>query len=304
VKDRTLALCLVDPENDFQQLLRVEAEAAAARSGLGLEVHHTGHDLGAQLRRLEALIARPAPPDAILVLAVRDQGLAKPARAAVRAGISFLYLNRTEDDVEAVRRDAAPSATAAVVCTDEVETGRIQGRQYRRLLPDGGRVLYVEGSHRSLVARDRTAGLREATRDTALELVTLEAGWTAAEAREAVGRWLGIAARGGLRLDLVGCQNDQIAIGTLDALAAMAGELGRLELAQVPVAGCDGTPAVGQALVRQGRLAATVCLPRSSGRAVECAARFLLHGEAPPALVTLSAWSFPEEPTLRPLRAG
>jgi ABC-type sugar transport system substrate-binding protein len=302
VKDRTLALCLVDPDNDFQQLLRVEAEAAAARAGFAAEVHHTGHDLAAQLRRLEALIGRPAPPDAILVLAVRDQGLAKLARDAVRAGISFVYLNRTEDDVEAVRRDAAASATAAVVCIDEAETGRIQARQYRRLLPEGGRVLYVEGSRRSLVARDRTAGLREAARDVPLELVTLEAGWTAAEARQAVRSWLGIAARGGLRLDLAGCQNDQIALGTLEALGTMARELGRPELARVPVAGCDGTPALGQKLVREGRLAATVCLPRSSGRAVECVARFLLHREAPPALVTLAAWSFPEEPSLRPLQ--
>ncbi|MBI3931884.1 MAG: sugar ABC transporter substrate-binding protein [Acidobacteria bacterium] len=298
---RKIALCLVDAANDFQQLLKADAEEAVRRVGLGLTVHHTGHDLASQLQQLHGCLDAADKPAAILVLAVRDRGLARVAREAVKAGVSFLWLNRTEDDVEAIRQEAPAGVAAAAVCADERETGRIQGRQFGALLPQGRMVLYVQGSTRSLAARDRTAGMQEATQGAPFEVALLEGGWTAAEAREAVHKWLAIVARGNLRIDLVGCQNDQIALGALRALVETAEEVRKPEIARIPVSGCDGTPALGQSLVKDGRLAATVVLPRSTGRAVELVARLLEKGDVPPPLVTLAPKSFPEESALRPL---
>ncbi len=297
---RSLALCLTDPTNDFQQLLQKDAEEAARRAGLGIVVRYSGHDLAAQLKELDALAVGTPRPDAILVLAVRDRGLDRVALAAVKAGVSWAFLNRTEDDVDALRAAAPQGAIACTVCADELETGRIQGRQFRALLArrPGARVLYVQGSRRSLAARDRTTGMEEAVKGSGLEVVLLEGGWTAAEAKDAVRRWLGIAARGGGRIDLVGCQNDQIAQGTLEAFAEMARELSRRELAQVVVTGCDGTPQLGQRLVREGRLRATVALARSSGPAVDLVARALTGGTPPPPLTLLKGISFPAESTL------
>jgi inositol transport system substrate-binding protein len=299
---KSVVLCLTEENNDFQQLLMAEAEQAARRAGVDLDVHFTGHDLAAQLQTLARLAGASPAPDAILALAVRDRGLARAARDAAQAGISFIYLNRTEDDVEAIRAAAPRGVAVAVVCADELETGHIHGRQMRALLPKGGRVLYVQGSTRSLAARDRTAGMQEAVKGTAIEVSLLEGGWAADEAREAARRWLAIVARN-QRIDLVGCQNDQIALGVLDALVSVGRELGKPDLARTPVLGCDGTPSVGQALVRQGQLVATVVLPRSSGRAVELVARTLASGEVPPALVMLPPRSLPEEGALSPLQA-
>ncbi len=301
MSDERLALCLVDADNDFQQLLKVEAELSARKQRLRLEVHHTGHDLVAQIRRLRALLAQAEPPRAVLLLAALDHGLAPVAHELVRAGVSIAFLNRTEDDLEALRREARAGATACCVCADELETGRVQGRQFRRLLDGPGLVLYVQGSTRSLAARDRTAGMREAARGAPFELDLLEAGWTRGEAREALRKWLRIVVPGGLRLDLIGCQNDQIALGSLDALADVAAETGRPELGHVPVTGCDGTPQLGQALVREHRLLATVALPRSSGTAVELLARLLRHAALPPPLTTLRAVSVPAESALQPI---
>ncbi len=303
---KRIALSLVDPDNDFQQLLHKDAQEAARRLGLGLSVHFSGHDLSAQLKQLDALLAATPRPDAMLVLAVRDRGLDRAASSALRAGTSWAFLNRTEDDVEALRRLAAPGATAFTVCADELETGRIQGRQFRTLLAHrpGAKVLYVQGSRRSLAARDRTAGMQEATRGSGLEVVLLEGGWSAAEAKEAVRRWLSVAARGGGRFDLVGCQNDQIAVGTRAAFAEVAAELARPDLARVPITGCDGTPQLGQRLVSQGELAATVVLPRSSGPAVELSARAVTGGSAPPSLTLLEPASFPRLPELKALPAA
>lgn len=295
-----VALCLVDANNDFQMLLRSEAELEARRSQVQLEVHYTGHDLVAQIRQVRSLIAADAPR-AILILAAFDHGLGLVAREAARAGTSFVFLNRTEDDLDELRREARPGCSIFTVCADEVETGRVQGRQLLRLLPRKGLVLYVQGSTRSVAARDRTAGMRESTRGAPFEIDLLEAGWTRVEARSAVAKWFRIVSKGGLGVDLVGCQNDQIALGVLDALQDVASEIGRPELAHIPVCGCDGTPQLGQALVRERRLLATVVLPRSSAPAVDAVARLLREGTVPPPVSTLKATSFPAEPTLQPL---
>ena len=110
-----------------------------------------------------------------------------------------------------------------------------------RLLPRKGLVLYVQGSTRSVAARDRTSGMRDSTRGAPFDVDLIEAGWTRAEARSAVAKWFRIVSRGNLAVDLVSCQNDQIALGVLDALQDVAAETGRQELGRIPVCGCDGT---------------------------------------------------------------
>ena len=295
-----VALCLVDAANDFQTLLRSEAETEARRSQLRLEMHYTGHDLVAQIRQVRALIAGEAPR-AIVILAAFDHGLGMAAREAARAGTSFVFLNRTEDDLEELRREAQAGSSVFTVCADEVETGRVQGRQLLRLLPRKGLVLYVQGSTRSVAARDRTAGMRDATRGAPFDVDLIEAGWTRAEARSAVAKWFRIVSQGNLAVNLVSCQNDQIALGVLDALQDVAAETGRQELGRIPVCGCDGTPQLGQTLVRERRLLATVALPRSSAKALEAVAHLLREGTLPPPLTMLKAVSYPSESTLQPL---
>ncbi len=302
--DARLALCLVDPTNDFQRLLESEAEEAARRAGLTLETLFCGQDVAAQIRKLRACLAAPTPPKALLVLAVPDHGLADVAREALRAGVSFVFLNRTEDDVDALRRGTAPGVSAFTVCADEIETGRVQGRQFRSLRPSGGLVLYVQGNLRSLAARDRTAGMLVETRGSGLDVDRIEAGWTRDEALVAVRRWLEVVAPGGLRLDLLGAQNDQIALGALDALQAVARDAQRPDLLAVPVCGCDGTSGTGQRLVSEGALVSTVVLPRSAARAVTLVARLLTTGAVPPALTLLKPASYPDEGALPYHAAG
>lgn len=87
--EKRLALCLVDASNDFQQLPQADAEAAARRLGLGFETRFSSHDLAAQLSELGAVIGQKDKPAAVLALAVRDRGLDRVAREAIRAGINL-----------------------------------------------------------------------------------------------------------------------------------------------------------------------------------------------------------------------
>jgi ABC-type sugar transport system substrate-binding protein len=279
-----IALCLVDSENEFQQLLRQDGDAAARAAGLDLDVFWCGNDLSTQLTEVGKALARS--PAALLVMAVRDRGLGRLVRDAARAGVHWVFVNRSEDDLEELRREF-PKLVLSCVCADEVETGRIQGRILTQLLPAGGRVLYVEGSRRSLAARDRTAGATEVLKGTPVELVPLETGWTSQESEASVHGWLAVAVRAQRKIDLVACHTDLIAQGAIAALRRVAGELARPELAKMRVVGCDGTPAVGQAMVADGRLAATVVLPRAVGPAVKLVAGVLRGEPVPEAIVML-----------------
>lgn len=294
-------LALVDGSNQFQQLLKADAEDAGRRAGIEVETIFTGESLAEHLGALRRLIVAPEKrPAALLVMAVRDHGLDRVVREAAGAGVHFVFLNAVEDDLDAVRREF-PSVVVSTVCPDEVETGRVQGRQLLALVPAGRRVLYVQGSPRSLASRQRTAGMQEATAGAAFEVVLAGGDWSPAFAGRTVREWLRFAVGGRRPFDLVACQNDHMAGGALEALAAAAAESGQPDVARIPVAGCDGAPEIGQRMVRERRLVATVVLPRVAGPAVEEIAALLARGERPAPVITHAATSFPPLGELRPI---
>jgi ABC-type sugar transport system substrate-binding protein len=296
-----VVLALVDGSNQFQQLLQSDAEAAGRRAGIEVETLFTGESLAEHLGALRRLIvAGDRRPSALLVMAVRDHGLDRVVREAAAAGVHFVFLNAVEDDLDPVRREF-PAVVVSTVCPDEVETGRVQGRQLRALVPAGRRVLYIQGNPRSLTSRQRTAGMQEATAGAPFEVVLAGGDWSPDLAGRTVREWLRFAVGGRRPFDLVACQNDHMAGGALEALAAAAAESGRPEVARIPVAGCDGAPEVGQRMVREGRLVATVVLPRVAGPAVEEIAALLARGERPAPVIAHAATSFPPLSELQPI---
>jgi len=293
-----VTLCLVDPSNQFQQLLRSDAEAVARRAGLQLETIFPGDNFIEQTGTLRRLIGEDAStrPQALVVMAVRDRGLEGVVREAASAGVHFILLNASEDDLDAVRR-GTPSAVVATVCPDEIQTGRIQGQQMRALVPSGRRVLYVQGNPRSLASRQRTAGMHEVMAGSGRDVVLAGGDWSPEHAEQTVRDWLRFAGR--RQFDLVTCQNDHMAEGVLKALAEAA-QAGRGELLRLPVTGCDGAPDKGLKMVAEGRLTATVVLPRVAAPAMEVVARLFATGEKPAPLIMHAATSYPPLDALRP----
>jgi ribose transport system substrate-binding protein len=296
-----VALCLVDENNEFQQVARQDAEATARKVGLEVETHWSGDKLSAQLSLVRELVDSPSPPSAILIMAVRDQGLGRIAQHATEAGIHWIFLNRSEDSVDSLRVQR-PGLAICQVYPDEVETGRVQGEILKVLLPTGGKVVHVQGSMRSVAARDRTEGTKDSLASAPIKLVPLEAGWSETEGYGALVGWLRVAVQAHMRFDVVACHNDLIARGARQALADIARDLEKPELTKMPIVGCDGTPSVGQAMVKRGELAATVVLPRSSGPAVEIVGRALAGQGLPGAVVTLHATPFPDPAELSPVQ--
>jgi ABC-type sugar transport system substrate-binding protein len=295
-----ISLLLADASNEYQQMLLADAGRAAEAAGLTLESDFANNQITVQIRQLYGFINRDPTrrTRAIIVLPVRDNSLNRVASDAAKAGVGWVCLHRKMDYIDELRQEY-PGLTFATVGPDQLEIGRIQARQFRAILPRGGHALYVKGNLANSSAEMRLSGMLEQIEGSGVDTRdTLSGNWTTDDAQRVVEGWLRMVLSGSSRLDLIGCQNDAMAVGARSALESVASYLRRPEIARIPVTGCDGLPGRGQQLVNEGKLAATIVVPSSGGAAVQLVARALQQKQKPPRDVLLQCSSYPDEITL------
>jgi ABC-type sugar transport system substrate-binding protein len=288
-KKLKLVTAFLTADQEFQVMQAEDARHAAARLGLEIEVVFADNNGVAQIQQLFRYVHRPEEerPAAIIVESVTGNGLERVARNAASAGIGWVLLNRKVSYLQSLH-EAHPQLPISMVTADQLETGRIQGRQLRALLPDGGFVLYIQGPSDTSAAQERLQGMQEAIAGHGIETKVLVGDWTEKSGDVAVTSWLRLKSTEGLRLDLVAAQNDAMAIGARKALSAR-----RPEWAGLPFTGVDGLPEGGQRLVRAGTLAATVIMPSNAGPAVNLVAAHLRSGRRAPLELVLAPSSYP-----------
>ena len=294
----TIRLFLRTTENDYQQQLKQEALREGQRSGFVVEVDSAQDDAQRQVAQITAAVenARATNLVAVLVAPVRDDVVAPTVRAAAQAGVEWVMLNREAQFIEELRQQFTGRAIFAVT-PEQAEIGRLHGQQVRTLMPDGGCVLCVTGPLTASAARERLDGLKSVIADP-YRLVTLNADWTSEGAHLVLERWLRHVTKDTETPGAFVAQNDEMALGMRQAARDAAVRL-NLPLDKTPIIGCDGSPTLGQRLVREGRLRGTVVTPPASGPAVEWIARMRRHGEIPPAVVIQPVTSFPGLSSLR-----
>lgn len=281
-------------DQEFQVMQAADAKVAASRAGFDLEVLYADQNAIQQIHQLFKLIHAPAPerPLAIVVETVVGEGLERVAKNATRAGISWVLLNRRVSYLDALRKEH-PGLAIAAVSGDQLAVGQIQGRQFRALLPKGGSVLYIQGPADTSAAKERLQGAKAAIEGSGIQLRLLESDWTEAGAEKVVVNALRLKTADTLKPDLVGAQNDAMAMGARKALLAI-----RADWARVPFTGCDGLPEGGQRLVNVKQLAATIVAPSNAGPAIDLIARWWKTKDQPPPSVVLSPTSYPPEAEL------
>ena len=148
-------------DNDFQIAQAAAAEEAAHNFGVDAKIIFADNNAVNQSTQiLQAIQNRPeSRPDAIVLEPVSGTALPQVARAASTAGIGWVVLNRDPEYMPELHRTA--TAPTFAVSSDHVEIGRIQGKQFAVLLPQGGSILYLEGPSQSSSAQKRTAGMLE-----------------------------------------------------------------------------------------------------------------------------------------------
>jgi ABC-type sugar transport system substrate-binding protein len=291
-----VVVALLTEDQEFQQMQATDAREAGARLDLEVEVLFAENNAIVQIQQLFHAVHAPeeARPAAIVVEAVALAGMERVCRNAVKAGIGWVMLNGTMVVIDELRREH-PEVLVSSVLADDVEIGRIQGRQARALLPSGGALLLVQGPPETPSAEGRMQGLEEVIRGTDVELRrALHGDWTEASGEKAVTSWLRLKSSEAQRPDLMVCQNDAMAVGALKAMQQL-----RPEWENVPCTGCDGLPAGGRRLVESGELAATVVKPTTTGPALELVSR-AIGGQVGASSIVLAPRSHPPEDELRP----
>jgi ABC-type sugar transport system substrate-binding protein len=296
--DLRLALVAVE-NNDFQAMQAAAAKAAATRLGIELHVVQIEHDAVLQSQEVLKLLQRPADtrPHGIMFEPVGTP-LAQAARLASSSGVGWVVLNRaTVDYIPELR--AKYQAPMFSVTTSHTDVGRLQGEQMARLLPNGGKVLYIQGPSSNDASVQRTAGM-EATRPANIELRLLKGTWTEISGYEALSSFLRLSTSREASIGMVVAQNDAMALGARRAFQELTSGAHQERYLNLPFLGCDGLPDFGQEAVRKSQLAATVVVPANAGRAVEVLAAALRNREKPPERIMTQVESFPPLASLKP----
>lgn len=293
----TIALFLRSTDNDYQQRLKELAIKEAKKQGFELAIESSQNDPARQVELIHAAVKGAAARNllGILVSTVRDEGLPEALSGAAEAGIDCALLNEGSfiEEIHAKYPDRAVFA----VTSDQVEIGRIHGRQVRALVGDKGRVLTVTGPMNTVMAQQRLAGLKEVL-GSDFSITELNADWTSERARMGVEKWTeSLGADAELPEMFVG-HNDEMALGIRQALRDAASSKD-LPLATASITGCDGSQTFGQRLVKDGRIKATVIMPPSSGAAIEWIARSRTKDERPPVRIGQPVTSFPALSSLK-----
>jgi ribose transport system substrate-binding protein len=292
MKKSHFILSLTNNDNDYQLEQAAAATEAAKRLGVKIEVIHADNDAITQSQQLLRVIQSrsDAHPDGIIFEPVGGTALPQVARAAAAAGIAWAVLNRDADYISEIRKTFHTPAFA--ITSDHEEVGRIQGRQFAAMLPQGGSVLYLQGPSESLAAKQRTGGMYD-TKPAGVQIKLMKAQWTEASAHRVVSSWLRLSTSQQTLVDLIAAQDDSMAIGARKAFAEVLDSSARERWLKLPFTGCDGLPNSGQAWVRNGSLAATIYIPPNAGDAVEMLAKAIQGGTMPPERTLTKAVSYP-----------
>ena len=311
MKRLTFVLSLTNGDNDYQVEQATAAEEAAERLGVGLQVLTADNDAINQSQQLLKVIQSHADahPDGIIFEPAGGTALPQVARAAAAAGIGWAVLNREVEYIAELRR--AYRIPAFTLTSNHEGIGRIQGRQFAALLPQGGSILYIQGPSESLAAKQRASGMYE-TKPAEVQVKQMKAQWTEASAHRTVSSWLRLSTSHQTRIDLVAAQDDSMAMGARKAFEDLPDGAARDRWLGLPYLGCDGLPNSGQVWVRRGSLTATVYIPPNAGTAIEMLVNAIQTGTMPAEQTLTVPVSFPaldvltasQAKTVRALSAG
>lgn len=298
-----ILVSLTTNDNDYQIEQALSAESAAKEAGVTADIIYADNDaINQSTQILRAIQGDPGDrPNAIVFEPVGGTALPQVARAAAAAGIGWVVLNRDATYIEELRKSSTASIFA--VSSDHVEIGRIQGRQFASLLPRGGTVLYIQGPSENSAAKERTLGMQEA-KPANVQIIALRGQWTEESARRSVQSWLKLTTSQKATIDVVGAQDDSMAMGARKAFDEVTNEMERERWLKIPFTGCDGLPKTGQSWVRSGLLTATVFVPPNAGQAIEMIVQAMQQKKRPPERVLTVPASIPPLEALKPQRAS
>ncbi|ANG63808.1 rhizopine-binding protein [Marinobacterium aestuarii] len=231
-------------DDNFLTVLRTGMEQHAKDADVSLQIEDGKNEVGTQLNQIQNFIASGV--DAIIVNPVDTDATVAMSDDAAAAGIPLVYVNRQPINV-----DMLPD-NQAFIASNEVDSGTLQTQEVCRLLGGKGKVLVLMGALTDQAGIQRTKDIHDviATPEcSGMEVVAEEtAEWQRTKGNNIMTNWLS----SGVEFDAVIANNDEMAIGAIQAMKAVGTDMDR-----VVVAGIDATQDALQAM-KAGDLDVTV----------------------------------------------
>ncbi|WP_426125973.1 sugar ABC transporter substrate-binding protein [Pararhizobium sp. PWRC1-1] len=201
---------------------------AKTLDGVTLQVEDAQNDVAKQQSQIQNFIA--AGVDAIVVNPVDTDATAAMSKIAADAGIPLVYVNR-----EPINIDALPEKQA-FVASNEVESGTLETQEVCKLLGGKGKAVVMMGELSNQAARMRTKDIHDVLATDACKGITIveeqTANWSRTQGADLMTNWLSA----GLEFDAVIANNDEMAIGAIQALKAAGRPMDK-----VVIGGVDAT---------------------------------------------------------------
>ena len=221
-------------DDNFLTVLRNGmTDYAGELDGVRVQIEDAQNDVGKQLNQIENFIASGV--DAVIVNAVDTDATTAMTQAAEAAGVPLVYVNREPVNVDELPDDQA------FVASDERESGTLETQEICRLLQEqgmgeGARIVVMMGELSNQAARQRTQDIHDviATDECAfMEIVEEQtANWDRTEGQDLMANWLSA----GVEFDAVVANNDEMAIGAIQAMKAAG-----MSMDEMLVGGVDAT---------------------------------------------------------------
>lgn len=266
-QDLKIGIAMATYDDNFLTLLRTGMEKYAKEVGVSAQIEDSKNEVGTQFNQIQNFIASGV--DAIVISPVDTDATVSISDAAAAANIPLVYVNRQPINV-----DMLPD-NQAFVASNEVDSGTLQTQEVCRILGGKGKVLVLMGALTDQTGIQRTKDIHDviATPEcSGMEVVAEESGeWQRFKGNNIMTNWLSA----GIEFDAVIANNDEMAIGAIQAMKASG-----IKMEDVVVAGVDAT-ADALAAMTAGDLDVTVFQDaKAQGRgAVEAAIR-LAKGES------------------------
>jgi inositol transport system substrate-binding protein len=201
---------------------------AKTLDGVTLQVEDAQNDVAKQQSQIQNFIA--AGVDAIVVNPVDTDATAAMSKIAADAGIPLVYVNR-----EPINIDTLPEKQA-FVASNEMESGTLETQEVCKLLGGKGKAVVMMGELSNQAARMRTKDVHDVLATDACKGITIveeqTANWSRTQGADLMTNWLSA----GLEFDAVIANNDEMAIGAIQALKAAGRPMDK-----VVVGGVDAT---------------------------------------------------------------
>lgn len=205
---------------------------AKSLDNVNLQVEDAQNDVAKQQSQIQNFIA--AGVDAIIVNPVDTDATLAMSKIAAEAGVPLVYVNR-----EPVNVDELPEKQA-FVASDERESGTLETKEICRLLKEAGKteanIVVMMGELSNQAARQRTQDVHDviATPECSFMKIVEEqtANWSRTQGADLMTNWLSA----GVKFDAVVSNNDEMAIGAIQAMKAAG-----MDMKDVIVGGVDAT---------------------------------------------------------------